>query len=106
MKTIIVILAKDGEYLDAALDDCHRLLGGLNTEMYGDGYPIILYNKELTVKEKEIISSQLYGKYSYYTLFLECSNEVIQKITENENFFYVNAKLYEYGKDSRNIEGA
>ena len=106
MKTIIVILAKDSEYIEAALDNCHRLFGGLNTEMYGDGYPIILYNKELTSKEKEIISSQLYGNYNYYTLFLECTNEVIKKIMENENFFYVNAMLYEYGKNSRNVEGA
>lgn len=106
MKTIVIILAKDGENLEAALDDCHRLLGGLNTEMYGDGYPIILYNKELTSKEKEIISSQLYSNYNYYTLFLECTNEVIKKIMENENFFYVNAMLYEYGKNSRNVEGA
>ena len=106
MKTIVIILAKDGENLEAASEDCHNLLGGLNTEMYGDGYPIILYNKELTAKEKEIISSLLYSKYNYYALFLECGNEIIKKITENENFFYVNAKLYEYGKDSRNIEGA
>lgn len=106
MKTIVIILAKDGENLEAALEDCHNLLGSLNTEMYGDGYPIILYNKELTAKEKEIISSRLYGKYNYYTLFLECTNEVIKKIMENENFFYVNAMLYEYGKNSRNVEGA
>ena len=119
MKTIVIILAKDGENLEAALEDCHNLLGSLNTEMYGDGYPIILYNKELTAKEntglsvfravrfvQEIISSRLYGKYNYYTLFLECTNEVIKKIMENENFFYVNAMLYEYGKNSRNVEGA
>lgn len=106
MKTIVIILAKDGENLEAALEDCHNLLGSLNTEMYGDGYPIILYNKELIAKEKEIISSRLYGKYNYYTLFLECTNEVIKKIMENENFFYVNAMLYEYGKNSRNVEGA
>ena len=102
MKTIIVILAKDGEYLEAALDDCHRLLGGLNTEMYRNGYPIILYNKGLTKKEKEVVSTELYNKNDCYTLFLECSDEVIKETAEDEKFFYINAILCDYGKNQRN----
>ena len=102
MKTIIIILSKDSEYLEIALENCRNLLGKLNTEMYGDGYPIILYNKGLTKKEKEVISTELYNKNDCYTLFLECSDEVIKETAEDEKFFYVNAILCDYGKNQRN----
>ena len=101
MKTIIIILSKDREELTDALTTCHDLLGSLNVENYNDGYPIIMYNKELTVKEKEIISTELYNKYSCYLVFLECSNDAIKETSNDlQNLFYVNAILCGYGKNS------
>ena len=94
-KETIIILISDAESatdIELIKKNVVKLLGSLKTETFNDNYLVFQYNGLLSRDEKDKFSQFMCDNYDIYTVFMECTQKVIDQVN-NRN--YLSANLVE-----------
>lgn len=90
-ETIIILMSAAESATDIELikKNAVKMLGLLKTKVFNDNYLIFQYYGELSKSEKDKFSKFMCDNHDTYTVFIECTQQVIDKV-KSETYLLAN----------------